>query len=1014
MTDQLITVFTPDFAAALFGRLAEAAREEVHPPGSLAAEGLAGVPVRGWGRVLPPAGGPGGGELAEGQVGTFGTCDALTSIGRLLEIGGTYLKASPAVPERLDDVRVQAEQFLLEAFRRLTATIQGSSPGPVSTARYASLLTTVHLSGELLEDDIIATVELLRGVAKSAAPSQPDTTGWPWFLDGGWGSRPATCGSTALLLDSLIAIKVRQPVMRRPLQAELERLIDSSARYLCARLQDSDEQDVAETILCLSAINSYLASNAQTHTWWFRTAGVIRARYIAELERVATALMSPRALLALPFTTMPLPRAQDTYRERRMKDLGYDAFLPGPIISAFLEAGNHSQRHIAHLALHSILRDLRERLAGARPISTHWLRSVLQAVPMKLRTASHMDSASVEHRRYVTLPSNQANFFVLADTQFGGDSTALPAWSEEIPETMLNEVQAESFDQLVSRAARELGGDLPRSIKWSGCLHLGDVVRNANFREHGSDAVEALTRGAEVLGLPTQNIVIAPGNQDYSRPGLIRHLEEWSSQPAVSSLDVTRDLCSAGLSSVLPDFGYAPFRDMYARLLGNHVATASGGVEIVSFIGPRVTVHVLSIWPLLRISIRGPRRREYGLHRRLAFQVRDFLKGTDIDDVTLVLSHVPVPLVTGWSSSDDDIADWAGSPDADSMHGFLEVVRKSTARADGASHGIHLVLSGHVQKRPEESFVEGTQTYTAGAFFLRTAVASGAYAARVAVEEGSVRVDTVELQTPSGPTECETAYPLIFVTRPAPPPDRFSQTILETYDAEAEDFIASTDVAGKYPALEHVRSEFESTLRDRFRSAPQLRILDVGAGAGRDSSFFLALGHRVTALEGAPKLAATLRARASRDAALDVHQIDILDAAALRSVLDGRSFHGVWMCATLLHVPDEAADSAHLRGLLGDRSLLALLTESIAPGGLIYLDNKLGRGSHFRERGNVLRRRWFRYRAFDDLAALLAGARAEVLRSGWHNSINGFDAWIWAIGARSGRAPASETSIPGG
>ena len=40
-----------------------------------------------------------------------------------------------------------------------------------------------------------------------------------------------------------------------------------------------------------------------------------------------------------------------------------------------------------------------------------------------------------------------------------------------------------------------------------------------------------------------------------------------------------------------------------------------------------------------------------------------------------------------------------------------------------------------------------------------------------------------------------------------------------------------------------------------------------------------------------------------------------------------------------------------------DSELVWILRAHLVEGGLLYLDNKLGHGAHFKERGNVLRKR---------------------------------------------------------
>ncbi|MEG0393006.1 MAG: class I SAM-dependent methyltransferase, partial [Anaerovoracaceae bacterium] len=108
------------------------------------------------------------------------------------------------------------------------------------------------------------------------------------------------------------------------------------------------------------------------------------------------------------------------------------------------------------------------------------------------------------------------------------------------------------------------------------------------------------------------------------------------------------------------------------------------------------------------------------------------------------------------------------------------------------------------------------------------------------------------------------------------------QRTLEYYENNAEVFIAGTvdsDVSGLYP-------HFQQHLQ------PGQSILDLGCGAGRDSKYFLEQGFSVTAVDGSP----TLCQYASKLTGITVSCLRFED-------LDQEScFHGIWACASLLHV----------------------------------------------------------------------------------------------------------------
>ena len=63
------------------------------------------------------------------------------------------------------------------------------------------------------------------------------------------------------------------------------------------------------------------------------------------------------------------------------KDATYDIFLHGPLISAFLCSPNPSHHELASIALRQALTVLATATNTDRPISTHWLGSVIDALP---------------------------------------------------------------------------------------------------------------------------------------------------------------------------------------------------------------------------------------------------------------------------------------------------------------------------------------------------------------------------------------------------------------------------------------------------------------------------------------------------------------------------------------------------------------------------------------------------------------------------------------------------------
>ena len=87
---------------------------------------------------------------------------------------------------------------------------------------------------------------------------------------------------------------------------------------------------------------------------------------------------------------------------------------------------------------------------------------------------------------------------------------------------------------------------------------------------------------------------------------------------------------------------------------------------------------------------------------------------------------------------------------------------------------------------------------------------------------------------------------------------------------------------------------------------PGGRILDAGCGSGRDAAAFLSAGLDVEAFDASPAMAA--------------HASEIMEESqkANQRYQDIESFDGIWVCASLLHVPRD-----NLTSVLGFGSFFA-------------------------------------------------------------------------------------------
>ncbi len=116
-----------------------------------------------------------------------------------------------------------------------------------------------------------------------------------------------------------------------------------------------------------------------------------------------------------------------------------------------------------------------------------------------------------------------------------------------------------------------------------------------------------------------------------------------------------------------------------------------------------------------------------------------------------------------------------------------------------------------------------------------------------------------------------------------------------------------------------------STIRERFRRylPAGAAVLDAGCGSGRDAAAFAAAGYRVSAFDGAPRLAAMARDRLGFDVAV----------ARFENLALTPCYDGIWACASLLHVPAKQ---------LGD--VLTRLSRGLRLGGVLYASFKHGSG----------------------------------------------------------------------
>ena len=155
-----------------------------------------------------------------------------------------------------------------------------------------------------------------------------------------------------------------------------------------------------------------------------------------------------------------------------------------------------------------------------------------------------------------------------------------------------------------------------------------------------------------------------------------------------------------------------------------------------------------------------------------------------------------------------------------------------------------------------------------------------------------------------------------------------------------------------------------------------VKILDVGCGPGRDVVRFRELGYQTY---GADLSVGMLEEAKQRIASTGLLNCDMCHV----SVSD-ESFEGVWLCASLLHLPKQQAMLAlkEIRRILGK-------------GGVLFVLVQLGTGERWT---SYFGERYFSYYQPEELVGMIKEVGMEV-RENWEEAGDKVD-WIHLIGTR--------------
>lgn len=134
---------------------------------------------------------------------------------------------------------------------------------------------------------------------------------------------------------------------------------------------------------------------------------------------------------------------------------------------------------------------------------------------------------------------------------------------------------------------------------------------------------------------------------------------------------------------------------------------------------------------------------------------------------------------------------------------------------------------------------------------------------------------------------------------------------LDYYNKNSEEYFNST-----------LNVDMTNTYKEFLKLVPEGgKILDLGCGSGRDSMNFIKLGYEVTAVDGAKKLAKRASVLLGKE----------VIASTFEELELKEKFHGIWACASLLHIKREDL-----------KTVLNNLYNNLDDNGVFYMSFKYG------------------------------------------------------------------------
>ena len=134
---------------------------------------------------------------------------------------------------------------------------------------------------------------------------------------------------------------------------------------------------------------------------------------------------------------------------------------------------------------------------------------------------------------------------------------------------------------------------------------------------------------------------------------------------------------------------------------------------------------------------------------------------------------------------------------------------------------------------------------------------------------------------------------------------------LDYYNKNSEEYFNST-----------LNVDMTNTYKPFLKLVPKGgKILDLGCGSGRDSMNFMKLGYEVTAVDGSKELAKKASALLGKE----------VIASTFEELELKEKFHGIWACASLLHIKREDL-----------KTVLNNLYNNLEDNGVFYMSFKYG------------------------------------------------------------------------